>query len=77
MRKLRKVYVIVENNRIFGSNNFEAVDLYRSKSYADSVCASKNRMALDDANKFWNKNEPVKKYHVHAFYLLHEDLLKE
>ncbi|TWR25254.1 hypothetical protein FPZ43_17445 [Mucilaginibacter pallidiroseus] len=73
---LKKVYLVVEDNKIFGANDYQMVRMYREKSSAETVCATQNQKAKDDATLLSNRDKPTPVYKVHAFWLLHEDMVK-
>ncbi|TSD64691.1 hypothetical protein FFF34_012365 [Inquilinus sp. KBS0705] len=76
-RRFRKVYLITDGINVFGEHNYLSTEIYRLKSSAENVCAEKQRKAMEEANKFYNKSNPIPKYKVHAFYLIHEGLFEE
>jgi hypothetical protein len=51
--------------------------VYRDKSYALEVCNNKQRHAIDESRKEYNKGKPIPQYRVHGFYLVHETLFDE
>jgi len=70
-RRFPKVYLICTDNKIFGTEQYETVNMYRRKAYAQSVCKGQQQMANDAVNELWHKG-PVKKLTMHGFYLVHE-----
>lgn len=76
-RKFRKVYLICEDNKIFGDLNFQMVNMYRERKYAESVCKGQNEIARGESLKMYNKNAKPTIRTVHAFYLVHESYFDE
>ena len=76
-RKFRKVYLICEDNKIFGDHNFAMVNMYRERRYAESVCKSQNENAKSEALKMYNEGKKITVHTVHAFYLVHESYFDE
>lgn len=70
--RFKKVYLICSNNKIFGDENFQAVNMYRQRSYAEGVAKSQQQLAHDEIKLMWNEKKPVKKITMHGFYLVHE-----
>ena len=76
-RKFRKVYLICQDNKIFGDLNFAMVNMYRERKSADNVCKAQNEIAKGEALKMYNKGNKVTVNKVHAFYLVHESYFDE
>jgi hypothetical protein len=76
-RKFRKVYVICQDNKIFGDHNFTMVNMYRERKSADNVCKAQKEIAISDALKMYNAGKKVAQNKVHAFYLVHESYFDE
>jgi len=76
-RKFRKVYLICQDNKIFGDLNFAMVNMYRERKSADNVCKAQNELAKSEATKMYNKGSKVTVNKVHAFYLVHESYFDE
>jgi len=76
-RKFRKVYVICEDNKIFGDHNYAMVNLYRERKYAEGVCKNHNENAKSEALKMYNEGKKIPVHTLHAFYLVHESYFDE
>lgn len=71
-RKFRKVYLIVEDNKVFGDQNYEVVNLYRCKEYATNVCEANNNRRKEEKGYLYNISKPLAMGKVHGYYLVHE-----
>nr|WP_294791349.1 hypothetical protein [uncultured Mucilaginibacter sp.] len=76
-RKFRKVYVICQDNKIFGDVNFAMVNMYRERKYAEGVCKHHNESAVHESHKMYNQGKKIINHTVHAFYLVHESYFDE
>ncbi|MFD0751696.1 hypothetical protein ACFQZS_16210 [Mucilaginibacter calamicampi] len=76
-RKFKKVFLICENNKIFGDYNYQMVNMYRERKHAESVCKSQNQLAVGEAQKLYNKSQTITQGTVHAYYLVHESYFDE
>lgn len=73
-RKFTKVYIVVEDNAIFGKHKFDAIETYRDRVTADRMCGLRQQKANSESQMHHNFNQPIPQYKVHAFYLIHEAL---
>ena len=76
-RKFRRVYLICEGNKIFGDLNYQMVNMYRERRYAESVCKRQIEIEKGELNKMYNKDLKPSTRSVHAFYLVHESYFDE
>ena len=72
MAKFRKVYLVVQDNKVFSQWNFDMVNMYRTKDTANRMCQQAKQKAAHEAEMIYNKNKPIPQHKVHAFYLVHE-----
>jgi hypothetical protein len=74
--RFRLIYVICEDNRLI--EPFEMVNIYKRRSYAESVCKSKQQYEEAESKMQYRINDRrVSQHKVHGFYLVHESLFDE
>ncbi len=74
-KRLRKVYIVCENNQIFG--HMTNITVYKSRDSADWACKRARDQAAENHKKDWAKNQPLPVFKVHGFYLVHEDMFRD
>ena len=75
--KFRKIYLVVDGNIIFGQDNYQFINMYRSRSYAEQICKQKQKAAVAELQMHYAQNYPMPNYKVHAFFLVHESLFED
>ena len=51
--------------------------LYKSREDAEGACKRAQLRANAEQEKMWKANQPVPKFKVHAFFLVHEDVFRD
>jgi len=74
--RFRKVYFIVPDNSVFGKG-YELVNCYRKEQHVKKICVQQQRIANDEATKWWAKSQKIPILKVEGFYLVHESLFEE
>jgi len=73
--RFRKAFIVCENNKIFGC--MTNIVLYKSREDAEGACKRAQLRANAEQEKMWKANQPVPKFKVHAFFLVHEDVFRD
>ena len=63
--RFRKVFIICENNKIFG--DMTQVPIYRHRDSAEFACIRAQEKAQEEQAKLWNANKQLPKFKVHGF----------
>jgi len=74
-KRFRKVYIICEDNKIFGC--FPQITIYNSRDSAEYHCQRAKKKALEAQTLSSNAHKPLPKFKVHGFYLVHEDMFRD
>jgi len=74
-KRFRRVFIICEDNQIF--TTLTQTIIYKHKDSAEFACRRAQEKAQEEQGKLWNANNPLPKFKVHAFYLVHEDVFRD
>lgn len=73
-KRFRKVYIVCEDNKIFGC--FPQITVYNSRDLAEYQCERVKKKAFEEKTMSYKEQKPLTKFKVHAFFLVHEDMFK-
>lgn len=77
-RKFKKIYIVCEDNKIFGNSNFQVIEIFRIKESAQNVCNRQQETAITKNKYMWaEQNNPIPQYSTHGFYLVHESFFED